>query len=118
MHRAAWQSHGRRTPPHSGGERVREGRPRVDADEQSREQAVSRSHRGLRLAYHRSSVNRCRGIDAGASLADALASGVRWGAAAVALPGSTVPSPGDLSLATVTLSSQLPLSLIHISEPT
>ncbi len=50
-------------------------------------------------------------IDAGASLADALASGVRWGAAAVALPGSTVPSPGDLSLATVTVSSQLPLDL-------
>ena len=51
------------------------------------------------------------GIDAGASLADALASGVRWGAAAVALPGSTVPSPGDLSLTTVTVSSQLPLDL-------
>lgn len=51
------------------------------------------------------------GIDAGASLADALASGVRWGAAAVALPGSTVPSPGDLSLATVTVSSHMPLDL-------
>jgi 1-phosphofructokinase family hexose kinase len=50
-------------------------------------------------------------IDAGASLADALATGVRWGAAAVALPGSTVPTPGDLSLATVSVSPQLPLNL-------
>ncbi|PKQ18290.1 MAG: 1-phosphofructokinase [Actinobacteria bacterium HGW-Actinobacteria-8] len=50
-------------------------------------------------------------IDAGASLADALASGVRWGAAAVALPGSTVPTPGDLSLATVSVSSHVPLNL-------
>lgn len=56
-------------------------------------------------------------IDKGATIADALASGVRWGAAAVALPGSTVPSPGDLSLPTVTVSSQLPLDLDLTSHP-
>lgn len=50
-------------------------------------------------------------METGASLADALESGVRWGAAAVALPGSTVPSPGDLSIPRVTLSAQPPLSL-------
>ncbi len=55
-------------------------------------------------------------IDTGASLADALASGVRWGAAAVALPGSTVPAPGDLSLPTVSVSSQLPLDLLLTSH--
>lgn len=38
---------------------------------------------------------------AGGSAAEALADGVRWGAAAVALPGSRVPSPSDLDLATV-----------------
>ncbi len=50
-------------------------------------------------------------VTSGASISDALASGVRWGAAAVALPGSTVPTPGDLSLPTVTVSPQLPLDL-------
>lgn len=51
-------------------------------------------------------------IESGASIADALASGVRWGAAAVALPGSTVPSPGDLSLPRVTVSTEVPLDLV------
>ncbi|WP_291383117.1 1-phosphofructokinase [Demequina sp.] len=50
-------------------------------------------------------------IERGSSLEDALSTGVRWGAAAVALPGSTVPSPGDLSLATVSVSLQMPLDL-------
>ncbi|WP_084074990.1 1-phosphofructokinase [Demequina sp. NBRC 110052] len=38
----------------------------------------------------------------GAPLDVALTTGVRWGSAAVALPGSRVPSPADLSLASVT----------------
>lgn len=50
-------------------------------------------------------------VASGATIADALESGVRWGAAAVALPGSTVPTPGDLSLPTVTVSSDVPLDL-------
>ncbi len=57
-------------------------------------------------------------IESGASLADALESGVRWGAAAVALPGSTVPSPGDLSLPSVTVSATAAqLVLDHTSRP-
>ncbi|MGW5241278.1 1-phosphofructokinase [Monashia sp. NPDC004114] len=36
------------------------------------------------------------GLSSGLSAADALMSGVAWGAAAVTLPGSRVPSPGDL----------------------
>ncbi len=56
-------------------------------------------------------------VEKGASIADALATGVRWGAAAVALPGSTVPTPGDLSLPRVTVSSQLPLDLTLTSQP-
>lgn len=55
-------------------------------------------------------------IERDASLADALATGVRWGAAAVALPGSTVPSPGDLSLATVVLSPTVPLDFTLTSR--
>ncbi|GAT74719.1 1-phosphofructokinase [Microbacterium hydrocarbonoxydans] len=36
------------------------------------------------------------GLESGLAPADALAEGVRWGAAAVRLPGSQVPSPADL----------------------
>ncbi|MCB2413549.1 1-phosphofructokinase [Demequina sp. TTPB684] len=50
-------------------------------------------------------------LERGGSLTEALEAGVRWGAAAVALPGSTVPTPGDLSLPTVTVSAELPLDL-------
>ncbi|WP_291380339.1 1-phosphofructokinase [Demequina sp.] len=56
-------------------------------------------------------------LERGASLTDALATGVRWGAAAVALPGSTVPTPGDLSLPRVTVSPELPLDLTLNSHP-
>ena len=51
-------------------------------------------------------------VEAGASLADAVASGVLWGAAAVALPGSRVPSPTDLTGPTVRVSTSLPLDMI------
>ncbi|NTV39853.1 MAG: 1-phosphofructokinase [Demequinaceae bacterium] len=51
-------------------------------------------------------------VEAGASLTDAVASGVRWGAAAVGLPGSRVPSPADLKRPVVTVSSSLPLDMI------
>ncbi|NHN57336.1 1-phosphofructokinase [Calidifontibacter sp. DB0510] len=36
-------------------------------------------------------------LDTGGSLADALTTGVRWGAAAVTLPGSRIPTPRDLA---------------------
>ncbi|GAA2180636.1 1-phosphofructokinase [Leucobacter tardus] len=36
------------------------------------------------------------GLDQGLDAADALEQGVRWGAAAVRLPGTEVPTPGDL----------------------
>jgi len=51
-------------------------------------------------------------VEAGASLSDAVATGVLWGAAAVALPGSRVPSPADLTGPTVRVSSSLPLDMI------
>jgi len=51
-------------------------------------------------------------VEAGASLADAVATGVLWGAAAVALPGSRVPSPVDLAGPVVRVSSSLPLDMI------
>lgn len=50
-------------------------------------------------------------IDSGASLAEAVASGVLWGAAAVGLPGSRVPSPADLEGPVVHVSAALPLDL-------
>jgi 1-phosphofructokinase family hexose kinase len=50
-------------------------------------------------------------VEEGASLADAVASGVKWGAAAVALPGSRVPSPVDLEGQTVNVSSSIPLDM-------
>ncbi|HEU5240438.1 MAG TPA: PfkB family carbohydrate kinase, partial [Ornithinibacter sp.] len=37
------------------------------------------------------------GLSSGLGAADALMSGVAWGAAAVTLPGSRVPSPADLT---------------------
>lgn len=49
--------------------------------------------------------------DSGAPRADALATGVRWGAAAVGLAGSRVPGPQDLKRVLVTRSSELPLDL-------
>jgi 1-phosphofructokinase family hexose kinase len=51
-------------------------------------------------------------VEAGASFADAVVAGVRWGAAAVALAGSKVPSPADLNLPRVTVSDSLPLDMI------
>lgn len=51
-------------------------------------------------------------VEAGASLTDAVASGVKWGAAAVALPGSRVPSPVDMAGQTVHVSSTIPLDMI------
>jgi len=51
-------------------------------------------------------------VEAGASLRDAVAAGVLWGAAAVALPGSRVPSPGDLTGSVVRISSSVPLDMI------
>jgi 1-phosphofructokinase family hexose kinase len=56
-------------------------------------------------------------LERGGSLAEALETGVRWGAAAVALPGSTVPNPGDLSLPSVTVSGELPLDLALSPHP-
>ena len=50
-------------------------------------------------------------LEAGANRADALAAGVRWGAAAVGLEGSRVPGPQDLKRVLVTRSSDLPLDL-------
>ena len=50
-------------------------------------------------------------LDSGSSLADALAQGVAWGAAAVALPGSSVPSPADVARVEVRRSAQIPLRL-------
>ena len=51
-------------------------------------------------------------VEAGASLTDAVASGVKWGAAAVALPASRVPSPVDLEPQAVHISSAIPLDMI------
>lgn len=51
-------------------------------------------------------------VEAGASLTDAVATGVVWGAAAVALPGSRVPSPADLIGPVVHISSSVPLDMI------
>ncbi len=56
-------------------------------------------------------------VDTGASLTDAVARGVLWGSAAVALPGSRVPSPADLHGHVVHVSSCLPLDLIVSSTP-
>ena len=56
-------------------------------------------------------------VEAGASLIEAVANGVKWGAAAVALPGSRVPSPADLEGQTVEVSSELPLDMIVTSSP-
>jgi len=50
-------------------------------------------------------------IESGANRADALANGVRWGAAAVGLAGSRVPAPQDLKRVLVTRSSDLPYDL-------
>ncbi len=56
-------------------------------------------------------------VEKGASLTDAVARGVLWGAAAVALPGSRVPSPADLGGPVVRVSSPLPLDMIVTSTP-
>jgi len=47
----------------------------------------------------------------GAAPQDALAAGVAWGAAAVSLPGSRMPSPQDVAGIPVTLTASPPLSL-------
>jgi 1-phosphofructokinase/6-phosphofructokinase 2 len=53
-------------------------------------------------------------LAAGGSATDALLNGVRWGAAAVTLPGSQVPGPDDLAAVSVTLSDDLePARAIH-----
>jgi 1-phosphofructokinase/6-phosphofructokinase 2 len=53
-------------------------------------------------------------LDAGCRAADALAEGVRWGTAAVGLPGSQVPTPADIRDIRVSLTSspdrELPLA--------
>jgi 1-phosphofructokinase/6-phosphofructokinase 2 len=49
-------------------------------------------------------------LAAGGDAAAALESGVRWGAAAVTLPGSEVPGPADLAPVAVTVSTDLDLS--------
>jgi len=54
-------------------------------------------------------------VEVGASLTDAVATGVLWGAAAVALPGSRVPSPADLKGSVVRVSPSLPLDMIVTS---
>jgi 1-phosphofructokinase len=54
-------------------------------------------------------------VEACASLTEAVANGVKWGAAAVTLPGSRVPSPADLEGQAVHVSSELPLDLIVTS---
>jgi 1-phosphofructokinase len=46
--------------------------------------------------------------EAGASFTESLATAVRWGAAAVALPGSRVPGPEDLAMAAVTVVAVVP----------
>lgn len=55
------------------------------------------------------------GLTQGRTAADALATGVAWGAAAVTLPGSRVPSPADVSGVTVhtTRSPDLSRRLAH-----
>jgi 1-phosphofructokinase len=50
------------------------------------------------------------GLSSGLSAADALAAAGTWGAAAVTLPGSRVPSPGDLT--------RIPVHLTHTPDPT
>ena len=51
-------------------------------------------------------------VESGDALADAVVAGVRWGAAAVSLPGSRVPVPADLALPQVRLSQTVPLDMI------
>ena len=43
------------------------------------------------------------GLSTGMDRAEALANGVRWGSAAVALPGSAVPAPADVQAVSVTI---------------
>ena len=50
------------------------------------------------------------GLSSGLGVADALAAAVTWGAAAVTLPGSRVPSPGDLA--------GIPVHLTRTPDPT
>ena len=50
------------------------------------------------------------GLSSGLDAADALAAAVTWGAAAVTLPGSRVPSPGDLA--------GIPVHLTRTPDPT
>ena len=50
------------------------------------------------------------GLSRGLSAADALAAAVTWGAAAVTLPGSRVPSPEDLD--------GIPVHLTRTPDPT
>ncbi|PKQ25545.1 MAG: 1-phosphofructokinase [Actinobacteria bacterium HGW-Actinobacteria-4] len=49
-------------------------------------------------------------VTAGASIVDAIGTGVRWGTAAIMLPGSKVPAPADLAMVAVTVSENPQLS--------
>ncbi|WNM25056.1 1-phosphofructokinase [Demequina capsici] len=51
------------------------------------------------------------GLTSGLSIGEALVSGVAWGSAAVALPGSSVPTPADVRTVAPVLSAELPLSM-------
>jgi fructose-1-phosphate kinase PfkB-like protein len=48
----------------------------------------------------------------GATAVDALCTGVTWGAAAVSLPGSRMPTPADVAGITVSLSEEPDLRLV------
>ncbi|MDN4474094.1 1-phosphofructokinase [Demequina zhanjiangensis] len=51
------------------------------------------------------------GLASGLPISEALVGGVAWGSAAVALPGSSVPTPDDVRRVAPALSPELPLSL-------
>ncbi|WP_084075089.1 1-phosphofructokinase [Demequina sp. NBRC 110052] len=51
------------------------------------------------------------GLASDLPISEALVGGVAWGSAAVALPGSSVPTPDDVRRVAPTLSPELPLSL-------
>ncbi|WP_084125653.1 1-phosphofructokinase [Demequina sp. NBRC 110054] len=52
------------------------------------------------------------GLASGLSGAEALAGAVAWGSAAVALPGTSVPTPDDVRRITPALSTEVPLSMV------
>ncbi|WP_062203545.1 1-phosphofructokinase [Demequina salsinemoris] len=52
------------------------------------------------------------GLASGLSGAEALIGAVAWGSAAVALPGTSVPTPDDVRRITPVLSTEIPLSMV------